>query len=459
MLRYLTNFYKWMKSKMHPLVFYTGLIFAFSQIGAVLNFATNFLIVPKYLSPHELGLIAPITQYVRLGALPFGVISTFVIKFVTRYEANAEWGKLKCLTRDLFILGGASALVVAIMFVVSFDSFALRMGIESKWMLFWMLTYLCVSSCIPVIGLLTRSMQRFFIMALGGVLVPVALFFSAFILLPKYGLAGYMNALVISTLINVGVSLYAVYLYFAPHKEKPEPYFNDCKTVLKKYIVLFALSGGATWLWGFIPPFIIVHFLTDTDAAGFYFIQRLALLPTYVVSPLILILLPHLSSKHEGGRGTKRTVKASILYVLISGVIILSMLYLISPFIFSVMPQWRDYQGYAKYIWVMAISVILANVNGIISADFAAKWFFRHTWYRLPVTYGLVILLYCLFGWGAFKGVLPETIWTFVDTNVNRGILLVLIAPIILQFSMLLISLYWYWRIKRDETLILNEFA
>ena len=84
----------------------------------------------------------------------------------------------------------------------------------------------------------------------------------------------------------------------------------------------------------------------------------------------------------------------------------------------------------------------------------STKWFFHHAWLRLPVLYGLVAFLYCVFGWGAMKGVLPDIVWTFVDEHVNRGIMLILVVLILRQVFMLLISIYWYVRIRINGNVI-----
>lgn len=444
MIKKLLHLYNWLKGKLPDIVFYSGFIFVFTQIGAVLNFITNLLIVPNYLCDGDLGLIAPIMQYVALGALPLGVITSLVVKFVTRYEANGEWGKLKSLVRDLFVFGGMSTLVVAVIFGFSYSSFALRMGIESKWILFLMLIHLCVSSCLPVLSLLMRSMQQYFLMALGGMLVPLTLMLFAIFLLPAYGLVGYLIALIASLVATIALSLYAVYFYFAPHKEKLEPYFDDCKGVLKKYLLLFSLGSGAGWLWGFVPPFVIKHFLNDADAAGYYLIQRLAMLPFYAFSTLLMILLPILSIRHEKGQSTNRTVKYTILYTVISGIIVIIGLFLFAPWLFDVVPQWRERSGYAKFVWVLSVSVVLGAVNAILSTDLTAKWVFKPTWYKLPISYLIVISIYCLFGWEAFRGKMPDEIWFWVNNNLQPGLYLLFSLMILNNLLVLPINIYWY---------------
>ncbi|MDD2599287.1 MAG: hypothetical protein PHO37_08695 [Kiritimatiellae bacterium] len=444
MIRRLIYFYNWVKFKLPDIIFYSGFIFVFTQIGAVLNFVTNLLIVPKYLSDGDLGLISPITQYVAFGALPLGIITSLVVKFVTRYEANGEWGKLKSLVRDLFVFGGISTVAVAVVFVVGYDSFALRMGIESKWIFFWMFIYLCVSSCLPVMSLLSRSMQQYFLMAVGGVLVPFVLMLFAIFLLPVYGIVGYIIALIASLLANLVLLIYALIIYFAPHRNKLEPYFDDCKEVIRKYLLLFSCGAGCGWLWGFVPPFVVKHFLSDADAAGYYMIQRLAQIPFYAFSSLMLILLPMLSIKHEKGQSTAATVKYTILYTVLAGGVVVIGLYLFTPWLFDFVPQWRERSEYAKYVWFLSISVVLGAVNSVLVTDLAAKWIFKPSWYTIPISFFVVTSIYCLFGWGAFRGKIPEGIWLFVNNHFQPGLYSLFSLMILNNLLTLPVNIYWY---------------
>ncbi|MFA7172604.1 MAG: hypothetical protein WC340_04185 [Kiritimatiellia bacterium] len=436
---------------MPAIVFHSGVIFVFSQAGAVVNFITNLLILPKFLNASDLGLVAPVTQFVAIGAIPLTVITSVVIKYITKYEANEEWGKLNCLVRDLVVFGLLSTIVIVILFIATFNSFAIRVGISSGWIQFWMLIYLCVSSWIPVIGLLARSTQRFFIIGVGSFVTPLALMVSSIIFLPTYGFTGYLVALVISTFVNAALSFYGIYFYLLGHKKGYEPYFSDCKPLLKKYLLLFSASAGIGWVWALVPSFVVKHFLSDQDAAGYFFIQRLSQLPFYAFSTLMIVLLPILSMKYEKKQSTAKTVKGSIIYTVLSGVIVIGALYFFSSLMFHFVPQWRPHAGYSPYIWFMAIYVTIASVDTIISADLVAKWEFRPAIYRLPVTCFFVIFTYCIFGWDGTKGYVPSYLWRFVDAHVVKDINLLISILIISSLAFLSVNLIWYFILEKKR--------
>ncbi len=448
--------YKVLKKKLPTIVLHSGMIFVFSQMGAVINFITNLLIIPKYLNANDLGLIAPVTQFVAFGAIPLSVISTLVVKYIIRYEANEEWGKLKKLVRDLVIFGIVTTVLISIFFLITSSSFALRAKIDSKAIMFWMLIYLCVSSWTPLVGVLTRAAQRFYVIAIMGFVTPLALMLCSIFLLPKFGFSGYMVALIVSVSINVFVSAISIYKYLALNKTVCKPYFKDVKPVLRKYSIVFILGASSNWLWGFIPPFAVRNFLSAQDSAGYFFVHRLSILPVYAFSSLLLILMPILSMKHERNESTTKTVKGTIIYTVCSGFIVTCLLYLFMPFLFEYVPQWREYAEYSKYIWMMSINVTLGAVNGIIATGFFAKWIFRPQIYKLPVSFFFVLLIYVLFGWGIMTPYLHLDLWNYIN-NIQKNIFLIIIIMVLNNLACLIINVIWYYRIQRSKTMYMSK--
>jgi O-antigen/teichoic acid export membrane protein len=450
MFKVLKNTFCVIKKKCPDIVLHSVIIFVFSQLGAVINFVTNLLIVPKYLDANDLGLIAPVTQFVAFGAIPLAVITNLVIKYVTKYEANEEWGKLKSLVRDLVIFGIVTTVLISAFFLITSSSFALRAKIDSKVIIFWMLIYLCVSSWLPLVNVLTRAAQRFYVIAIMGFLSPLALMICSLILLPNKGFAGYLIALIVSVGVNVVVSAYAVYKYLCPYKNEYEPYMLDVKPLLKKYAVVLVLGSVIGWLWAFIPSFTVRNFLSRADSAGFFFVQRLSMLPFYAFSSVMLILMPILSMKHEKKESTARTVKGTILYTLFSGMIVTALLYLFSPLLFKYVPQWREYSDYSQYIWMMSISVTLAAINYILSTNFFAKWMFKPYRYTLPFSLFFVVLIYVLFGWGIMKPYLPINIWQYIN-NIPKNISLIILLMVINNVVNMIINMIWYAIINKNK--------
>jgi len=456
MFKVLKNAFCVIKKRCPDIVFFSAVLFIFSQVGAVINFITNLLIVPKYLGANDLGLIAPVTQFVAFGAIPLSIVSNLVVKYITKYEANEEWGKLKKLVRDLVIFGIVTTILISVFFLITSSSFALRAKIDSKAIMFWMLIYLCVSSWTPLVGVLTRAAQRFFVIAIMGFVTPLALMLCSIFLLPKFGFSGYMIALIVSVSINVFVSAISIYKYLAPNKIAYKPYFEDVKPVLKKYSIVFILCAGASWLWGFIPPFAVRNFLSAQDSAGFFFVQRLSMLPFYAFSSVMLILMPILSMKHEKKESTTKTVKGTILYTLVSGIIVTVLLYLFSPLLFEYVPQWREYADYSKYIWMMSVYVTLGSINIIIGTGFFAKWIFKPSWYQLPFSFFFVCLIYILFGWGAMKPYLPIKIWEIIN-NIPKNIPLIILIMIVNNVVSLIINMIWYKIFNKNRDNYINK--
>lgn len=441
-------FYSNAKAKTNLLVFHSVIMFLFSQAGALINFITNLIIVPHYFNPSQIGAISPIIQYVALGALPLTIITNLIIKFITKYEAKQEWGKLKSLIRDIIIFGVVSTFITAIIFVISFKSFAIRVDIESTNLLFWMLIYLCISSWSPLLLVLTRSAQRFFIIAASSLLAPIVLCISSITLLPKYRLEGYIIALILSTIATAVLSIYSILDYILPHTEAMESYFDDCKPLLKKYLLIFIIAGCIGWLYNFIPPFVIKHFLSAKDAAGYFIAFRLGQMPFYAVSSLLIVILPFLSSIYEKGGNFDKTETKTIYYTIISGVLTILLLYFATPYLFDIVPQWKEYSEYAQYVTILAINTLITSINAILINSFIVKWNFKFYLYTTPITLIACLITYSIFGWGAFRNIIPSLIWEYFDNLIPRSLSVIIAIMTSVNLLTLLLSIF----LKRQDS-------
>ncbi len=456
MIDFVVQKYRFVKSKTPEIFFHSGIIFVFSQIGTVVGALIGIVVIPKYFSEHELGLVTPVTQYVAVGAMPLAVLSSLIVKFVTKYEADKEWGKLKSIIRDLLFLTAVVMLVFGLFFVFSFDALAIRLGIESKTLMVLMLAYLIFAGWLPLMNVLLRSLKQFFGIAFVALVMPCSLLILSLFLIPMYGLRGYLTALTFQSVIPL---VYFVWLlrWHVFSKTAPfEKYFHECGGILKKYLVALIAGGALAWGWKFIPPLAIKHFMTDQDAAGYYFVYKLSFIPSYFVAPVLVVLLPILSSRHENKTSTLATVKRTMVFTVFVGLLCTFLVQAASPLFFRYLPAWQAYAAYAKYVWPFALIIILVQLDAVLATDLIAKWCFQHCWYRLPFSAFFLGATYCLFGWGGTKSFIPENLWHFVDVNVSPGLGLLAVVMICHQVVSLLISLYWFRKVNYSE-IFLND--
>jgi O-antigen/teichoic acid export membrane protein len=451
MLDFVIKKYAFVKSKTPEIFFHSGVIFIFTQIGTLVGALIGIFVIPKYFSEHELGLVTPVTQYVAVGAMPLAVLSSLIVKFVTKYEANQEWGKLKSIVRDLLLLTLVMLTGFALFFVVSFDVLAVRLGIESRILLVLMLIYLVCAGWLPVMMILLRSLRQFFGLAFVALVMPSSLLVLSLVLIPLYGLNGYLIALTFQSLIPLVYFVWLLRRHVFGNSAPFERYFSECGDILKKYLVALIAGGALAWAWKFIPPFVIKHFMTDQDAAGYYFVYKLSFIPSYFVAPVMVVLLPILSNRHEHKTSTLTTVKRTMLFTVVVGFLSTVLVQVASPLFFRYLPSWQAYAAYSKYVWPFALIVILTQLNSVLVTDLIAKWCFQHCWYRLPFSAFFLGATYCLFGWGGTKRFLPDALWLFVDKNLTPGLGLLAVLIICHQLVSLLVSLYWFRKVNYRE--------
>ena len=80
-------------AKLGDLWWYTMLLFVAQRFGDVINMFVGIWLVPKYVSPEDLGAVLPLSQFVSLIGLPLGIIAIPFMKYLNLYAEKGEFGK------------------------------------------------------------------------------------------------------------------------------------------------------------------------------------------------------------------------------------------------------------------------------------------------------------------------------------------------------------------------------
>jgi hypothetical protein len=87
-----------------PLWWYTAILFFVQRLGDLVNAFVGLYLVPHYVSQSELGAVLPLTQVGGMLALPLTILMMTFSKYANTYATRGEYGKVKSLLRDIFIL-------------------------------------------------------------------------------------------------------------------------------------------------------------------------------------------------------------------------------------------------------------------------------------------------------------------------------------------------------------------
>jgi len=406
------------RSEMGPLWWYALLTFFASRIGDLGNLFIGAIYLPSALSAEELGAVDPVTRLAGFATIPMAIIGMVGAKYLSTYHARNEEGKIKQFMRDMAFLGLVSAgLFVAVM-LVTFEPIRIRLGVNGRFLLPALCAVAAVSCWQPLIQVVLQGMQKFYSVASLGVLGVMLRVALVLWLVPLARLSGFLGATFIAAVLAIGVGLWSLRRFIGKGMASVA-YYADWRGILAYALPVTILTVTASFQ-GFIEPFVIKHFLSTEDAAGFYVVCRFGFIPGYLVGTISFVLFPLLSHRHERGEDTHDYLRQALLVTLLvcsAGTVVLGIL---SEWLFTLLPQWQSYAYYAPYMWLIGFQTTIDAAVGIyVTHEIACRRF-----HFLRVTVPLAVLdmaiLYGSFGWGGCRAWVPGDVWQIVDQTVPR---------------------------------------
>jgi O-antigen/teichoic acid export membrane protein len=432
------------RQRVGPLWWYAILTFCAGRLGDLCNIYVGVFYLPAALSPEDLGTVDPVTRLVGFAAIPVAVISMVGAKYLSAYHARNENGKIKQFMRDMALLGFVSAILFVAALLATFESFRVRLGLDSRFLLPTLCALGVLSCWQPLVQVVLQGMQKFNTIAFLGVGGNALRVVLVLCLVPLLHLSGLLLATFVSGLTIVGLSLWSL-KGFMSREISPVAYYAEWRDILlfARGIAVMAIVGN---LQGFIEPFVVKHSLPVQDAAGYYMVCRFGYIPSWLVGAISFVLFPLLSHRHERGEDTRGYLRQALLVTLTVSVGGTLLLGVISKWLFGLMPQWQPFLPYAPLVWMIGLQVTLDSIISIYTTHEIACRRFRFLWMTVPMALLDIVVLYGSFGWGAFRDWLPESIWRTMDQSIPRTLTYAIVVMCATRLlAALALALNW-WR-------------
>lgn len=431
-----------------PLWWNTGLLFAASRLGDLINLYIGAVFLPGALAATDLGSIEPVQRLAALGAIPIGIITAVGAKYISAYHAAGAGGKIKRWFIDTALLAAAASMGFVLVLVLSYESFRVRMDLAGSHVLAAMCGLAVLACWQPAMAVMLQGTQRFTTLALVGFVEPAIRLALALVLIPRLMLSGYLAAMCFSGFCVLALGWWSV-RRFVGRGVVSVSYYSDWRGILS-YMMPLAVFIVIGSLQAFIEPFVVKHYLPARDAAGYYVVNRFASIPTYLVGAIGFVLLPLLSHRHERGQETRAYLRQALAVggaLTMVGTVVLG---LALPLVLGMRAEWQPYQSYAIHAWGVGLVVSLSALAAIYATHEMACRCFTMLWVIVPVTVLECAGLYAAFGWGALKEWVPASLWAAVDARVPRtlgfAIGVMLTARAAIAGGLLL---HWRWRVGR----------
>lgn len=393
--------------------------------NTILVFAGNFsaklillLLLPfytKWLSVEEYGLTDVITVYVTLL---LGVATCSIDAALFVFPKGCDKDKQKkyfssSLTFVTFCLAVTAAIFVIIDFVLTYLGQTSNSFADNIWLIYIMLS----SQVLQVtIQQFTRSIDKMVVYSTTGILSTICIALFAFLLIPKYGVTGYVASISIS---NIVASLYS---FIASKSYR----FFECKSFdmpSLKTMLLYSIPlipNSVMWqLVGTLNRPVMEAYL-DMHAIGIFAVaNKFPSILTMVFN--VFLTSWQISILEEYGKeGFAGFYNKIFRFLFVSLIIVLIFITLISKILINIFADSNFFESW-KYVSILAIGVLFSSVAGLVGALFSAvkqsKYYLYSTIVGGIIALSLNYLLIPLIGlWGASFSV----VFSFLGVALTR---------------------------------------
>jgi len=395
------------KSRLGELWWYTIILFFAQQLGAVVSAFIGLWLVPQYVPKEELGALLPLASIGSLLGLPLTILMIPFMKFLTKYMALEEYGKVKSLLIDVFILTG-----ITFVGVVGFAYFFMplvfqRMRIENGSLSMLIICSGVIGALAPIFCTALQALKKFRMISFIGFLSTLVRLGTLLIALPIRGLSGYFVGQVAPLIFGTLASLWTLRKHLGVYIQRVSYWSEDWKPILR-FMAWNAALYSISQVMGTTEGFVIRHRLSDVESAGYYMISRFAEISFYISSACTIVLFPLISERHEKGISQDhRLLNQSILISFFAGLVFAIAITPIVRFLFIFKSDWTVYLHFIPHLFALCLlQVIRGSTHSFVMYKTAKNEFGFIPYYILVYTSEMVIL-YCLTGYAFFAPWMP----------------------------------------------------
>ena len=386
---------------------YSLMLFCACRAADLLNAFVGLWLVPKYVSPSELGAVAPLTSFAGFLAIPVAAFASTFRNELSRLSIGREFGKLKTLLRGVFI---ATAIFLFIAIVIArfvLPAFLERIRIVEGSLGIVIIASSFIGAVAPIYTNAMQALKKFKAQSILSIVGAPVRLIAMLIAMPFRAITGYFVGQAATPAFSIAASVFAL------RKElsvKAEPYWS--RETVKKFSGLFAiflLMAGSSGFYGLVESTIIRQRLPDLDSAGYYMATRFSEIATYLYSAMIFALFPFAAELAKYAKEHSRLILKATGVNLAFCLSIAFVFCFISKPILAFLPYGGQYASYWWAIpWHIAI-ISVATLHGFYStAEIAANRFGFLKW-TLPLDLAYLTLLLATTGHGYFSGIIPDS--------------------------------------------------
>lgn len=395
------------KTRLGDLWWYTLILLCAQRLGDVINAFVGLWLVPKYVSPAELGAVLPLTQVGSVLGLPLTILLIPFTKFLNTYATRGEYGKVKRLLCDMFVLSiilFAGTLVYARFFMPLVFT---RMRVAEGSLGLLIVASGVISIVSTGFGNALQALKQFRLIAITSLLAAPLRLITMLVFMPFRAISGYFLGQSAPSALAIVVSLFGLRQKLG-RQVRSEPYWLvDWRSIIRYTlpVAVYVVTGAIQVM---VETFVIRHRLPDMDSAGYYVISRFAEIGAYTGMTFAFVLFPLAMENNEQGERSHRLLWQSMGGTLGSGLLLAAIFHFSGRWLLGQSSAWRDYVPYAPQMTVLTVIIVVRVASACFVNFEMACGRFGFVSYFILMSGIESVLLYGLTGYGFFEGLLPS---------------------------------------------------
>jgi MFS family permease len=405
------------KGRAGPLWWYSALQFASGKAADVVNLYVGAFLIPAVLSADDLGAIVPLRMIIAYAVFPMGLLAGVAVKFLNAFHVGDDRGRVKAVLRDMAVAALAFSVAALLILWIGADFVRLRLKLENSAVLLWLAATVVISCWTPIPDAAAQGLMRFRQMIVAGLIRPGAYLLLAVLLLPRFGVAGFLAATAGTACVGAAYLAWMNREYLGPGIAPGS--YREVGSEIWRYV----RNAGAVLLCvalvNVVEPWTIRNFTSKMDSAGYYMAFMFGQIPLYLSSAFMPFLFPLVSARHESGKSTEALLRQSVAATLAVGIPFVILAVFCGKGLMDLRGSWRTYDAYAPFIWRIGV---VSTLQGIVLAYLSHENGCRRFGYVklfLPALLAEAVVLYVLMGWGFFETRLPRGVWEAVERLVG----------------------------------------
>lgn len=395
------------KARLGELWWYTIVLFLAQQLGAVVSAFIGLWLVPQYVPQTELGALLPLASIGGLLGLPLTIIMIPFMKFLTKYMVQEEYGKVKALLRDVFILAGITFFLISGLAYLFMPLVFTRMRVDNGLLSLLIICSGMMGALAPVFNTALQSLKKFKMMSILGILSTLVRLGTLLIALPIRGISGYFLGQITPLVFGMLASLWALRKHLSSNIKMVSYWREDWKPILK-FTAWSALLYSSSQVIGTTEGFVIRHRLSDVESAGYYMISRFAEIAFYISSACTVALFPLVSEHHEKGNNQEhRLLMQSTGISVLAGLLFAITITPVVRYLFICKSDWTAYLPFIPQLFALCILHVIRGSTYSFVLYKTAKSEFGFVPYFVVVAVSEISILYGLTGYAFFAPWMP----------------------------------------------------